>query len=131
MRTSTRSIPRPLDCFFPLPVGHAWGPAQDGTPRPPVGAWSRGWIPTAKGFEDGGRIALVGIGENHGQMPWTETLLGSVHQGFGLRVGPLPHDEGDHQLTIRGDCSMIPQVTGRRRLLVAAALRLFLTYLPC
>ena len=117
--------------FFHLAVGQALRPAQDGTPRPPVGAVSRGGRPTAKGCADGGLIALGGIGADHGQRPWTETLLGSVHQGFGLRVGPFTHDEGDHQLTSRRDCSMIPPVTGLRRLLGAAALLLFLTKLHC
>src|SRR5262249_10493264 len=105
--------------------------AQDGTPRPTAGALSRSRIPPAKGCADGGLIALVGIGEDHGQMPRPETSLGIVHQGLGLRVGPFTHDEGDHQLTIRRDCSIIPHVTGLSRLLVTAALLLFLTKLHC
>src|SRR5919202_3255465 len=123
--------PTPFIVFFHLPIGQALGPAQDGTTRPTAGAVGRGRIPTSKGFKDGGLIALIGIGEDHGQMPWPETPFGIVHQSLGLLVGPFAHNKGDHQLAIRSNGGMIPHVAGLCRVVVAAALLLFFTKLHC
>jgi hypothetical protein len=84
--------PMPFIVFFHLPIGQALGPTPDRMTGPACGAMMGGWIPTAKGVEDGRLIALIGIGKDRRQMPRTETPLRIVHQRPGLLVGPLADD---------------------------------------
>ena len=74
--------------LFHLPIGQPLAPAQDGTtcPRCP---WAV--VPTTEDLQEGGLIALIGIGENRRQMPCSKTIVGILHQGRGLLIGPFAH----------------------------------------
>jgi hypothetical protein len=62
-------------------------------------------------------MALVGIGEERRQMSRTAPLLGIMHQGSRLRVGPFANDERHPQRAVSGDRRMIPPLSCLRALL--------------
>src|SRR5262245_12042446 len=123
--------PPPFILFLHLSIGPSLGPAADGTTGLACGAVAGGRIATSKGFEEGRLIALIGLGEDRRQMPRTETLLGIVHQGCGLRLGPFADDERHDQLAIGRNRGMVPQVSSLSALGCLTTLRLFFTTLHC
>jgi hypothetical protein len=123
--------PPPFILFFHLTIRSSLWPAQDKTTSPACAAGVGGWIVTAKGFEDGRLLALIGIGEDRWQMPRTETLLGLVHQNPGLRLGPFTYNERQDEFASGSNRGMVPQVPCLCALLHPATLLLFFTKLHC
>ena len=82
--------PPPCIVFFHLPLGQAVGPAQEETSGPAGGAVVGSRLPTAKGCEEGRRIACVGLRAERRQRPRAEPLLGVMSKALMCSCGCAP-----------------------------------------
>ena len=121
--------PTPCRLFFHLPIRQALGPAEARTARPTGEAGGRTQRATSTGCQEGRLLAVRGSGAARREMPRMQPLLGSVHPGSGLLVGPSANDERHDPLAIRGDRRMVPHVPGRGALRCGPPLLLVCTQL--
>jgi hypothetical protein len=62
-------------------------------------------------------------------MPWTQTVLGVVDKGMGLRLAPLADYQTHHEFAVSRHCHVIPHIPSHLRLVVLALFLLFFTQL--
>ena len=67
--------PTPFRVLFPLALRQALGPAHDRTTGPTWTEGGRAQLSTSKSFKDGGRLAVLGIGQSAGRCPGCRRFL--------------------------------------------------------
>jgi hypothetical protein len=114
-------------CHGPLglqrhPPAHLWRTFSLAH-RPALGAR----VPTAEPLPEGRCVAGTGSGDHRRQVPCAQPIVGLVHPGQGLLVGPCASPHGHYQLAVSGPGGLIPPVARCTPCMLGAAFVLFFT----